>query len=367
MVPMSALGPLDAHERVLRVYLRTVLSLTATLLAVFVLLYLLWVTRQIIVWLLIAIFLAVALDPLVAWFQRHGLPRRGLAVVAALLVVLAAIVAMALAILPPLVRQVDDLVGATPDYVDDLTSGRGPLGFLQRDYQIVDRVQERIEAGGSGALVTDLAGGAVQVAATVVSTVVAIVTILVMVVFLLLGGPRWVEQFKEALSVEQRDRFERVGGDLYRSVGGYVRGNLAISVCAGVSTALVLLALDVPYALALALIVALFDLVPLVGATIGAAIVFLVALVDSTTAALIWLAFAIVYQQLENHLLQPVVYGRAVRLPAIAVLLAVLVGAKLAGVVGALGAIPAASAIQIIGSDMLRQRRLRAGSRPDPL
>jgi len=186
-------------------------------------------------------------------------------------------------------------------------------------------------------------------------------------IFLLLGGPRWVEAFKAALTVDQRDRFERVGGDLYRSVGGYVRGNLAISVCAGVSTSLVLLALDVPYALALGLVVALFDLVPLVGATIGAAIVALVALVDSTTAALIWVAFAVVYQQLENHLLQPVVYGRAVRLPAIAVLLAVLVGAKLAGVVGALRAIPAASAIQIIGADILHQRRLRAGSRPDPL
>ena len=87
---------------------------------------------------------------------------------------------------------------------------------------------------------------------------------------------------------------------------------------------------------------------------------------DSTTAALIWIAFAIVYQQLENHLLQPVVYGRAVRLPAFAVLLAVLVGAKLAGVVGALGAIPAASAIQIIGADMLRQRRYAPARGPTP-
>jgi predicted PurR-regulated permease PerM len=367
MGQMGAHGPLDVHERILRVHLRTVLSLTATLLAVFVLLYLLWLTRQIIVWLLIAVFLAVALDPLVSWFQAHGLARRGLAVLAALLVVLAAIVGIALLLLPPLIRQSDDLVGAVPGYVDDLTSGRGPLGFLQRDYQIVDRIQERIEAGGSSGLVTQLAGGALDVAQTVVTTIVAIVTILVMMIFLLLGGPRWVEAFKGALSVDQRDRFERVGGDLYRSVGGYVRGNLAISVCAGVSTSLVLLALDVPYALALGLVVALFDLVPLVGATIGAAIVALVALVDSTTAAIIWVAFAVVYQQLENHLLQPVVYGRAVRLPAIAVLLAVLVGAKLAGVVGALGAIPAASAIQIIGADILHQRRLRAGSRPDPL
>ena len=220
----------EITERVLRVYLRTVLSLTATLLAVFVLLYLLWLTRQIIVWLLIAIFLAVALDPLVAFFQRHGLPRRGLAVLAALLVVLAAIVAIALAILPPLVAP-------------DRRPRRRHPRLRRRPHQRTRaarlpaaRLPDRRSRAGAdrgrrlGCLVTDLAGGAVQVAATVVSTIVALVTILVMVVFLLLGGPRWVEQFTEALSVEQRDRFERVGGDLYRSVGGYVRGNLAISV-----------------------------------------------------------------------------------------------------------------------------------------
>ena len=337
------------------------LTLTATLLAVFVLLYLLWLTRQIIVWLLIAVFLAVALDPLVSWFQtpRAAAARAGGAGGAARGARRdrrpgAAHPAAA-------VRQSDDLVGAVPGYVDDLTRGQGPLGFLQRDYQIVDRIQERIEAGGSSGLATQLAGGALNVAQTVVSTVVAIVTIVVMVIFLLLGGPRWVEAFKATLTVDQRDRFERVGGDLYRSVGGYVRGNLAITVCAGVSTSLVLFALDVPYALPLGLIVALFDLVPLVGATIGAAIVSLVALVDSTTAAIVWVVFAIVYQQLENHLLQPLVYGRAVQLPAFAVLLAVLVGAKLAGVVGALGAIPAASAIQIIAADILQPAAAAGG------
>ena len=147
-----------------------------------------------------------------------------------------------------------------PGYVDDLTSGRGPLGFLQRDYQIVDRVRERVEGGGSSALVTDVAGGAVQVAATVVSTVVAMaLTILVMVVFLLLGGPRWVEAVQGvALRRAVATALERVWRPTcYRSVGGYVRGNLAISRSSPASRRrAVLLALGVPYALALALIVA---------------------------------------------------------------------------------------------------------------
>jgi predicted PurR-regulated permease PerM len=155
---------------------------------------------------------------------------------------------------------------------------------------------------------------------------------------------------------------------MYGSVGGYVRGNLAISVVAGISAGAVLLGLGVPYAVALALVMAIFDLVPLVGATIGASLIFVVAVFHSVTAGLIWLAFVIVYQQVENHLIQPVVYGRTVQLPSFAVLLAVLVGAKLGGVVGALGAIPAASAVQILLLDLLRERRARrALPRGEPL
>ena len=118
-----------------------------------------------------------------------------------------------------------------------------------------------------------------------------------------------------------------------------------------------LLVLGVKYALALALVVAILDLVPLVGATLGAGVVFAVVVFQSTTAAIVWLIFAIVYQQVENHVIQPIVYGRMTLLPPFAVLVAVLIGAKLGGVVGALGAIPIASAIQIIVADLLRARR----------
>ena len=118
-----------------------------------------------------------------------------------------------------------------------------------------------------------------------------------------------------------------------------------------------LLILGVPYALALALVVAILDLVPLVGATLGAGVVLAVVAFHSVTAAVVWLIFAIVYQQVENHLIQPLVYGRMVLLPPFAVLLAVLVGAQLGGVVGALGAIPVASGIQIVAMELIRQRR----------
>jgi predicted PurR-regulated permease PerM len=357
----------EIPERVVRVHLRTALSLTATLIAVFAGLYLLWLTRQIIIWLFIAIFLAVALDPLVTWFQRHGVRSRGLAVLAAIVVVIGALTGVGLLLIPPLITQIGDLADSLPTYVEDLTNGRGPLGFLERDYQVVERVRERVEGGGAGGLVIGIAGGALNVAAGILTAIAAVATITVMVIFLLLGGPRWVESFYGALPEHSQERWRRVGGDLYRSVGGYVRGNLAISLVAGVSAAAVLLALGIEYALALALVVAILDLVPLVGATLGAAIVLGVVAFDSLTAAIVWLVFAIVYQQLENHLLQPLVYGRMVLLPPFAVLLAVLIGAQLGGVVGALGAIPVASAIQILTTDIIRERRAARIAHPQPL
>jgi predicted PurR-regulated permease PerM len=126
----------------------------------------------------------------------------------------------------------------------------------------------------------------------------------------------------------------------------------------------VLLGVGVPYAVALGLLVAILDLIPLAGATIAAILVSTVAFLDSTTSGVIVLVFFIVYQQLENHVLQPVVYGRTVQLSPLAVLIAVLIGAELAGVIGALAAIPVAGAIQVILRDWLQHRR--SGPAPPP-
>jgi predicted PurR-regulated permease PerM len=148
-----------------------------------------------------------------------------------------------------------------------------------------------------------------------------------------------------------------MAGEIANTIGGYVTGNLLISVIAGFLTTIVLLIVGVPFALALGLLVAILDLIPLAGATLGAIVVTLVALTDSVTSALIVLAWFVVYQQLENHLLQPIVYGRTVKLSPLAILVSVLIGAEVAGVIGALGAIPVAGTIQILISDWLQHRR----------
>ncbi|MDX6647487.1 MAG: hypothetical protein QOK40_3214, partial [Miltoncostaeaceae bacterium] len=172
-----------------------------------------------------------------------------------------------------------------------------------------------------------------------------------------------LERFFSSLPDDSQPRYRELGHDLYRSVGGYVRGNVAISLVAGAAAAAVLFPLGADNVLALCVIVAVFDLIPLVGATIGALIVAIVLAFNSVTSVIVWGIFVIVYQQIENHFIQPVVYGRTVQLPAFAVFLAVLVGATLGGVIGALAAIPVASAIQILIRHHLRYRRRQVGGR----
>jgi predicted PurR-regulated permease PerM len=148
-----------------------------------------------------------------------------------------------------------------------------------------------------------------------------------------------------------------------------VTGNLLISLIAGTLTTIVLLALGVPYAVALGVIVAILDLIPLAGATIAGIIIGTVAFLHSITAGIVVVIFFVVYQQIENHFLQPVIYGRTVQLSPLAVLISVLIGAQLAGILGALGAIPVAGAIQVLLLDLQRVRRERlaaAGTEPVP-
>jgi predicted PurR-regulated permease PerM len=351
-------------ERVVRFRARTVLAILGIILAVAAALEVLWLARQVLTWVFVAVFLALALNPAVEWLQRRGIRRRGIAAAVAYVAALLAIAGLAALFIPTLVDQVNQFVNAIPGYVEDLIKGRGRLGFLQTKYQIVDRVRDAVEEGGAARLL-GYSGTALAVTKGVVTVIVAIVTIAFMTFFMLLEGPAWVDRFYNLLPEESRPRWRAVGYDIYRTVGGYVFGNLLISVIAGGGTAIVLTILGVPYSVALGLLVAVLDLIPLAGATLAAVIVTTVAILStSLTAGIIVIVFFVVYQQLENHLLQPLIYGRTVQLSPLAVLIAVLVGAELAGILGALGAIPIAGTIQVLLRDWLRARRARRGDEP---
>jgi predicted PurR-regulated permease PerM len=343
-------------ERVVTFRPRTVLTVALLIVGVAVVLWVVWVSRRVLVWTFVSAFLAVALSPAVDAIQRRGMHRRGAAAGVVYLLMIVIIAALGALFIPTLADQVNSLVDAAPGYVQDLTHGRGPLGFLETKYHVVERVRDAVQGNSSGRI----AGGAtaaLDVTRSVITFVAGVVTILFMTFFMLLEGPAWRDRFIALLPVGAQARAHRMAGEIANTIGGYVTGNLLISVIAGFFTTIVLLIVGVPYALALGLLVAILDLIPLAGATLAAIIVTLVALTHSVTAALVVLAFFVVYQQLENHLLQPVVYGRTVKLSPLAILVSVLIGAEVAGVIGALGAIPVAGTIQILISDWLQHRR----------
>jgi predicted PurR-regulated permease PerM len=357
------------QERVVRFSVRTVLGVIALVIAAWALLTVLAVTRQVITWLLVSLFLAMALNPAVEWFMRRGVKKRGQAAGLTYVIALVVIGAIGYAFIPTLVSQINDFVQAVPGYVDDLTKGRGRLGFLETKYHIVEKIREQIDKGGASK-VLGLTGAAISITKSVISLVIATITITFLTFFMLLEGPMWMERIFSLLPEQSRPRWRKVGYDVYRTVGGYVTGNLVISLIAGTLTTAVLLSVGVPFAIALGVIVALLDLVPLAGATIAGVVIGTVAFLHSITAGIVVVVFFVVYQQIENHFLQPVIYSRTVQLSPLAVLVAVLIGAKLAGILGALGAIPVAGAIQVLLIDWIQHRRARAptvSERPVPL
>jgi predicted PurR-regulated permease PerM len=352
-----------ANERVVYIRPRTILQVLGIVLATFAVIAFVYLAWHIVTWILVATFLALALNPAVGRLERRGM-KRGYAAAIVFLVTLAALVGLGFLVLPPLVRQVTDFIQALPGLVDDLVAGRGPLGFLQRDYHIVDRIRDAIETNGVGG-VLGITAPAIAVAQSVFSVIVGSVAIAFLTYFMLLDGPRMVERFYAFLPESARPRWERVGNEIYRTVGGYVTGNILISVIAGVGALIALLVLGSKYSVALAVVVAILDLVPLAGATLAAIIVSTVVFVElGWIQGVIIIVFFLVYQQVENHVLQPVIYGRTVQLSPLVVLISVLIGAELAGILGALAAIPVAGIVQAIGREFLRYRSETAAGPP---
>jgi len=351
------LSRMDPLERIVRYRARTVLAVLGIILAVFALLQVISLARQVLTWMLIAVFFALALDPLVNLLMRRGVPRRGLAIGMTYLLLLCVVVLLGLTFIPTLVDEVNDFIDAVPDYVEDLTEGRGRLGFLETDYHLVERVREAA-AGTDISRILGVSGTAVAVTKGIVTVIAATITIVVLTFFMLLEGPRWVERFYELLPESSQPRWRRIGKDVYATVGGFVAGAMAIALLAGITSSLLLIVLGVSYAIALGLVVFVLDLIPLAGATIASVLVTTVAVLDQGwTVGLIVLGWFIVYQQFENHVLYPLIYSKTVALSPLTILVAVLIGASLAGVLGALAAIPIAGTIQVLLRELLRARK----------
>jgi predicted PurR-regulated permease PerM len=342
---------------------RTIAATIAMVLATVLLLLVMREVSRVLVWMVVAVFFTVALYPVVGWVeQRVTGGRRSLATLIVFVLVFVVLGGLVAAFTVPLAREGTSFAGQLPQMLADARAGRGPIGdFLDRTNALsyVQHHQAQIKGFANG-LTTPAAG----VLRGVATGIAGAVTIFVLAYLMVLEGPKVVEGSLNLLDPGLRPRVRAVGADCAKSVTGYLSGNLLISVICGVLTYIVLKATGVPFAGLIALFVAVADLIPLVGATIGAVVALIAAAVHSLPALIAVAIFVAIYQQLENHLLQPLILSRTVKLNPLTVLIAILVAVELAGVLGAFLAIPVASMIQVIARDLWDHRRGRPKAEP---
>jgi predicted PurR-regulated permease PerM len=303
---------------------------------------------------MVALFLALALNPAVEFLQRRGLGR-AMAVGAVYVVAIAFFALLGLVFIPPLVDQVSKLGTALPDLVGDLTRGHGPLGFLETKYQVVERVRDATTGQGADTMLGQ-AASALTAVKGIATTVVGLLIIAFLTFFMLLEGPEWRHRCTELVPEVHRGAVERIGAGVYRAVGGFVTGNLVASLLAGLFATIIMLATSVPYAVPIGLFVAIIELVPYVGPLVATIIVTAVALTVGITTGLVTLGLLLAYHAIEGHTLRPFLYGRAVQLSPLAVLVAILLGTEIAGILGALIAIPVAGSVQVIIQELIKRR-----------
>jgi predicted PurR-regulated permease PerM len=332
---------------------RTIVRILLTIVVIGFALYLLYLVRAILLLLFVSVFLALALGPPVGFLTRRGVPRAA-AILLNYLVVLLVIVGMGLVLIPPVAGQVNKAVRDLPHSIGKLRENKTYRKYDNK-YHITRALQK--EANKLPSRIGDAAKALSSVTVGAFSAVTKLITVLAMTFLLIHDGERLVGFLLRLFKQEDQPRVRAIANDVYRSVSGYVTGNLAISVIAGLVAYVALRVLGVPFAGPLAILVGVFDLIPLVGASIASIGVAIVTLFHNfPTATIAWAIVTIVYQQVENNLIQPVVYRRTVAVPPLLVIVAVLVGGTLLGVLGALVALPVAAAIQIVVRDVLSHR-----------
>lgn len=334
---------------------RTLAKIFYTLVLFAGILYLVYLIRDVVVLLFIALFLAVALGPAVDFFHRRKIPRAA-SILLVYLLGLLAVFLVGLLVVPPIVSQVEDVAKQAPKYLQDIRDNKTLREFDDK-YKITQKLEE--QASKLPSALGSAAGTLQSVTVGIFSAAVKLIAVLSITFFLLLDGQRLTTFIFGLMKPRRERRVRHLAEQVYGAVAGYVAGNLIISVVAGLVTYTTLELLGVPFAVPLAVLVAFLDLIPLVGATIGAIVVGLVSLfVDFPTATIVWLIVAVVYQQLENHIVQPIVYRQTVDVRPLVVIVSILIGASLLGVLGALVAIPVAATVQILLRDWWDRRHL---------
>jgi predicted PurR-regulated permease PerM len=308
--------------------------------------------RSVLVQIVIAAFIAMSLDPAVRWLNRHRVPR-SYAVTLIFLLFLAVVVVLSWLAVPPLIRQATNLTTDFPGYLDSLRDRSETLRSIEDRFGLRPRMDQF-----AATFLSRIQNDALEFGQRFLGALLSALLVLVLTIYFMADLPRLRRAVVRLFPPRAQPNVGLVTNVLIDKVGAYMIGNLVISVIAGVTTFLALSLLKVPFALPLAFFVALTDLIPMIGATLGAVVCTIVALATTPfwPNAVLVAIFFILYQQLENYLIAPRVLRNTVDIPAVAVLLAALLGASVLGLVGALMAIPVAAAIKVLFTPVLRAR-----------
>jgi predicted PurR-regulated permease PerM len=311
--------------------------------------------RSALVLIVVSMFLAVGLNPLVEWFMHRGF-RRPWAVSAVALCVLGFVTLFLVALVPVLRDQITALIDAVPGWLDDLRRNKS-VQDLDQKYDIIDTLKSKIQ---SADFAQTAFGSVFTVGLAVLNALFNAFLIFVLTLYFLAALPTIKRAAYSLAPATRRERVAFLGDEILRSVGGYVSGVFVVATCAGVSSFIFLELVGLgDYAVALALVVALLDFIPLIGATLGAIVVTIIGLANSVPIAIACVVFFVAYQQVENYVIYPRVMRSSVDVPGVVTVIAVLLGGSLMGVVGAMLAIPTAAAMLLLVREVwVRQQDL---------
>ena len=334
--------------------LRTIVTTVAVVAATYLAGKVIYRIRDILLLIIVAGFVALLLNPIVNLLQRRLFPRRGIAVTIVTILATLVFIGLAIAFGYPLVNGITHLADQLPNYVASAQNGRGWIGHLVTKYHIQNWVQRNTPKLVSYA--QSLSKPALTIGAGALSLLIELATIFILVLLLLLEGPKMRRWILGQMTPARAATTTRISAEVNRAVAGYMLGNFLTSLIAGIVVFVTLMILGVPYPLLWGLWVALVDFLPMIGGALAGIPTALFAFTHSITAGIVTTVVFLTYQQVENHILNPVIMSKTVRISPLLVLLAVLVGASLGSLVGglfggfvaALLAIPLAGALQVL-------------------
>jgi predicted PurR-regulated permease PerM len=301
----------------------------------------------------VALFIAFGLSPVVQWLMRHGV-RHSFAVFLVALAFVAALALFVLAIAPVVADQLSTLTKNAPGYFDQLQHN-SQIEKLDAKYDIIDKAKQYVT---SGDLTQQVFGGVLGVGLAILGFVANTFIVLVLTLYFMSSLNTIKGTLYRLAPASRRETVTDLGDRILAGIGGYVSGAFIVALCAGLSTLVFLFIVGMgQYAVALALVVSILDVIPMIGATLGAVIVSAIGLATDLKVGIACIIFYIVYQQVENYLIYPRVMSRSVDISGAMTVIAALVGASLLGVIGALLAIPTAAAIMLLVREVFIRRQ----------